>query len=117
MGGRRGHRPPYASALCVIAWAAGQRPYILARAIPLGFATLEDLQALPFPTWYSLIELWFVEAHTTGLGSVAQVLDWLVNKLPEEWERMWPDPERHGMSERAQASQRLAEERYGASPR
>lgn len=55
-----------------------------------------------------------MEVHTVGLGSAAAVLEWLTDKWPEEWDRMYPDPETHGMSERAQRSARKAEDLYGA---
>lgn len=87
---------------------------MLGRAAQLGFWTALEFEALTFTTWYSLLELWFVEAHTGGLGTAASVLDWLVTKLPEEWERLYPDPDTHGTSERAQAAARKAEQMYGA---
>lgn len=107
--------PPYCTALVVIAWAATQRAYVLGRAAAIGFWSSLEFEQLPMPTWYGLLELWFVESHTAGLGSVAAVLDWLTDKWPEEWERMFPDAETHGTSERAQAAARKAEQMYGPS--
>ena len=88
---------------------------MLGRAAQAGWWSSLEFEQLPFCTWYGLLELWFVEAHTAGLGTAAAVLEWLTDKWPDEWERMFPDPDRHGMSERAQASARKAEQMYGAS--
>lgn len=84
------------------------------RAAQSGFWSTIEFEQLPMAVWYGLIEAWFVEAHTTGLGTQAAVLEWLTDKWPQEWDRMFPDPETHGMSERAQAAARKAEQMYGA---
>lgn len=80
-----------------------------------GFWSTLEFEQLPFATWYGMLEAWFVEANTSGLGSRAAVLEWLTDKWPEEWERMFPDADTHGTSERAQAAARKAEQMYGGA--
>lgn len=114
MVGRGGAGPPYSTALCVIAWAASHRSYITGRATLAGYG-VGEIDQLDLPEWYAVHEAWFVDAHTGAFWPAARVLEWLREDLPAEWERQFPDPERHGLSERAQAAQRRAEERYGPS--
>jgi hypothetical protein len=84
-------------------------------AAQIGLWSTLELEDLPLATWYGLLEAWFVQAYTAGLGSESAVLEWLTDKWPEEWERMFPDADTHGRSERAQAAARKAEQMYGGA--
>lgn len=102
------------TAITVVAWCGFHAAFVKGRAAALGYRTLAALEQLPFPTWYGLLETWFVEAHTTLLAPAAQVLQYLVEDLVEQEGHRYAVG---GLSSSLAERQRVnAEAMYGAAP-